>query len=148
MSKRILHEIKLLENEDKDNFNIFCELDNINNFKGYIRGPLNTPYENGKFYVTLNLPSDYPYNPPLLLFKTKIYHPNINENGAICLDILKDEWSPVLTISKLMHSIISLLSDPNPDDPLVESIAYELKNCPDIFNEKAKKYTEIYAIDS
>ena len=143
--KRLLSELSKLSEEDNEVFSIAPNEDKITTWEGYIIGPKDTPYENGKFYIIITFPSDYPYNPPLILFKTKIYHPNINENGAICLDILKDEWSPVLTISKVMYSLSSLLSEPNADDPLVDYIATEMKTDKALFNKNARLFTEKYA---
>ncbi|KAJ0067446.1 hypothetical protein NL108_007903, partial [Boleophthalmus pectinirostris] len=87
-----------------------------------------SPYQNGVFFLTIHFPTDYPFKPPKVAFTTKIYHPNINSNGSICLDILRSQWSPALTVSKVLLSICSLLCDPNPDDPLVPEIAHTYKS--------------------
>ncbi|CAO2640489.1 Ubiquitin-conjugating enzyme E2 D4, partial [Lemmus lemmus] len=86
-----------------------------------------SPYQGGIFFLTIHFPTDYPFKPPKVAFTTKIYHPNINSNGSICLDILRSQWSPALTVSKVLLSICSLLCDPNPDDPLVPEIAHTYK---------------------
>jgi ubiquitin-conjugating enzyme E2 D len=65
-----------------------------------IMGPPDSPYQGGVFFLTIHFPSDYPFKPPKIAFTTRIYHPNINSNGSICLDILRSQWSPALTISK------------------------------------------------
>uniref|UniRef100_A0A8C5YA19 E2 ubiquitin-conjugating enzyme n=1 Tax=Microcebus murinus TaxID=30608 RepID=A0A8C5YA19_MICMU len=83
-----------------------------------IMGPNDSPYQGGVFFLTIHFPMDYPFKPPKVAFTTKIYHPNINSNGSICLDIL--QWSPALTVPKVLLSICSLLCDPNPNDPLVD----------------------------
>lgn len=63
-------------------------------------GPPDSPYQGGVFFLTIHFPTDYPFKPPKVAFSTRIYHPNINSNGSICLDILRSQWSPALTISK------------------------------------------------
>ena len=110
-----------------------------------IVGPDDSPYSNGVFFLNITFPSKYPFQPPKVSFTTKIYHPNINPQGSICLDILKDQWSPALTIIKVLLSISSLLTDPNPDDPLVLDIAKLYEEDRDGFNDKAKKWTRLYA---
>ena len=108
-------------------------------------GPEDTPYHNGVFYLEIWFPSDFPFKPPKVNFITKIYHPNIDSSGNICLDILKDAWSPALSISKVLLSICSLLAEPNPDDPLVNEIASIYRNNIELYNKNAREYTITYA---
>merc|ERR1711988_17813 len=97
--------------------------DNLRYFSVVIQGPSQSAYENGIFKLELFLPEDYPMAPPKVRFLTKIYHPNIDRLGRICLDILKDKWSPALQIRTVLLSIQALLSAPNPDDPLANDVA-------------------------
>jgi ubiquitin-conjugating enzyme E2 D/E len=119
--------------------------DNIELWQGTITGPADTPYAGGIFNLEIKFPSEYPYKPPKIMFKTQIYHPNISSSGDICLDILKDNWSPALTIDKVLLSISSLLSDPNPNDPLVPEIAKIYNSNRNNYNQTAKEWTLKYA---
>ena len=81
----------------------------------------------GKFNLELFLPDDYPMCPPRIRFLTRIYHPNIDRLGRICLDVLKNNWSPALQIRTILLSIQALLGAPNPEDPLNEAVAKQWK---------------------
>ncbi|KAA8543634.1 hypothetical protein F0562_021620 [Nyssa sinensis] len=111
-----------------------------------IMGPTDSPYSGGVFLVSIHFPPDYPFKPPKVAFRTKVFHPNINSNGSICLDILKEQWSPALTISKVLLSICSLLTDPNPDDPLVPEIAHMYKTDRAKYESTARSWTQKYAM--
>ena len=75
-----------------------------------IMGPSDSPFQGGVFFLSIHFPTDYPFKPPKVAFTTKIYHPNINSNGSICLDILRSQWSPALTVSKVLFNFFFLLS--------------------------------------
>ncbi|KAJ4145099.1 hypothetical protein LMH87_003959 [Akanthomyces muscarius] len=111
-----------------------------------IMGPSDSPYSGGVFFLAIHFPTDYPFKPPKVNFTTRIYHPNINSNGSICLDILRDQWSPALTISKVLLSICSMLTDPNPDDPLVPEIAHVYKTDRPRYEATAREWTRKYAV--
>jgi ubiquitin-protein ligase len=119
--------------------------DNIYEWLSTIYGPTGSVYESGIFYLDIHFTSDYPFKPPKVTFKTRIYHCNVNSQGAICLDILKDNWSPALTISKLLLSICSLMNDCNPKDPLVASIATQYLTNREEHDKTAREWTKRFA---
>ena len=119
---------------------------NLYNWTGSIIGPEDSAFQGGIFFLNVQFPTDYPFKPPKVSFTTRIYHPNINSNGSICLDILKDQWSPALTISKVLLSISSLLTDANPNDPLVPEIAHIYKNDRARYENTAREWTRRYAV--
>ncbi|KAF9168653.1 hypothetical protein BGX20_011272 [Mortierella sp. AD010] len=109
-------------------------------------GPPGTPYEGGMFQVDIVLPDTYPFQPPNVKFDTKVYHPNVSsQTGVICLDILKQQWSPVLTISSTLLSVQSLLCTPEPNDPQDAQVASQYLNNYAAFLETARFWTECYA---
>merc|ERR1712032_1129418 len=121
--KRIQKELQDLGVDPPANCSAGPVGDDMFNWQATIMGPADSPYSGGVFFLNITFPADYPFKPPKMHFTTKIYHCNVNSNGAICLDILKDQWSPALTISKVLLSVTPLLTDPNPNDPLVPEIA-------------------------
>jgi ubiquitin-conjugating enzyme E2 D/E len=121
--------------------------DDLYNWEGVIFGPSDSPFAGGVFKLSIRFPTDYPFKQPHVQFITKIYHPNINSSGGICLDILKQQWSPALTISKVLLSILSLLTDPNPNDPLVPEIASQYKTNKALYLETARQWTLNHAVE-
>lgn len=120
--------------------------DDMFKWRGVILGPKGSPYEGGVFFLEINIPQEYPFKPPHVKFTKPVYHPNVNRDGGICLDILKDNWSPALTILKVLLSISSLLTDPNASDPLSPDVAQEYIKNRAKFNATAKEWTRKYAM--
>ncbi|KAL9048797.1 MAG: hypothetical protein Q9162_007543 [Coniocarpon cinnabarinum] len=146
LPKRILKETERLQSEPVPGISAVPHKDNLRYFEVTIDGPSQSPYEGGVFNLELFLPDDYPMTPPKIRFLTKIYHPNIDKLGRICLDVLKSNWSPALQIRTILLSIQALLGAPNPDDPLANDVAQHWKtNEPEAISE-AKKWTKNYAM--
>lgn len=143
--KRISNEYKKLQKSDSNEFSLRPVGDSLSSWTAKLVGPAETPYENGNFDLQIDIPKMYPFAPPKVKFVTKIYHPNIDTEGNICLDILKGSWSASLTLEKVMLSISSLLNDPNPDDPLRSQVASLFKKDRKKYNEIAQKFTQDHA---
>uniref|UniRef100_A0A7R9W3Z6 UBC core domain-containing protein n=1 Tax=Pseudictyota dubia TaxID=2749911 RepID=A0A7R9W3Z6_9STRA len=143
--KRINKELQDLTKDPPSNCSAGPVGDDLFNWQATIMGPADSPFQGGVFALNIRFPADYPFKPPKINFTTKIYHPNINASGGICLDILKDQWSPALTISKVLLSICSLLTDPNPDDPLVPEIAHIYRTDREKYDETGRAWTAKYA---
>lgn len=125
------------------------DVSSLSSIDAQIEGPEGTVYANGIFNIKIQIPERYPFQPPIVTFATPIYHPNIDNGGRICLDILnlppKGAWQPSLNISTVLTSIGLLLSEPNPDDGLMCEASKEYKYNRQVFDQKARSMTEKYA---
>jgi len=146
--RRIVKELsECAKDEHLTGVSVKCaEEKNYVHLLGKIKGPSGTVYEGGVFNVDIVIPDAYPFEPPKMKFTTKIWHPNVSSvTGAICLDILKDQWSPALTIKTALVSLQALLSAPEPKDPQDAEVAKMYLEHPKEFENTAKYWTEQYA---
>mmetsp|Transcript_70134 Transcript_70134/g.97536 ORF Transcript_70134/g.97536 Transcript_70134/m.97536 type:complete len:150 (+) Transcript_70134:124-573(+) len=146
LPRRIVKETQRLMSEPAPGISATPYEDNLRYFNVIITGPEASPYEGGVFKLELFLPQEYPMAPPKVRFLTKIYHPNIDKLGRICLDILKKKWSPALQIRTVLLSIQALLSAPNPDDPLANDVADHWKTNEPEAIETARQWTRSHAM--
>ena len=119
--------------------------DNIRDLLAILRGPAETPYENGVFFLRIHIPQAYPGSPPIVKFLTKVHHPNIDMEGRVCVNILDTAWSPILGIDGLLTSVLSLLSDPNIEEPLLPEIAVQYSQDRQKYEETVRNHTKQYA---
>ncbi|KAL5722446.1 E2 ubiquitin-conjugating enzyme [Ranunculus cassubicifolius] len=118
---RLFKEYKEVQREkvvDSD-IQLVCDDSNIFKWTALVKGPSETPFEGGVFQLAFSVPEQYPLQPPQVRFLTKIFHPNVHfKTGEICLDILKNAWSPAWTLQSVCRAIIALMAHPEPDSPL------------------------------
>ena len=146
--KRITREFQDLQKEPVPVGNISAGPtgDDLFHWNATLHGPEDSVYQGGKFDVSIQFPTDYPFKPPQVRFVTKIFHPNISTEGKICLGILKDEWRPNLTISIVLLTVGSMLTDrhPNADSPLNREAAECLRDKAR-FAQTAREWVQKYA---
>jgi ubiquitin-protein ligase len=143
--KRIFDEYQDINHNDYG-LSAYMDEDQPTKWKVIFFGPSDSGFENGVFKLNIDFKGKYPFEPPTCVFETKIYHPNIDSYGRICLDILKTNWSPALSVAKLVLSIISLLTDPNPNSPLNGEAAQLYLHNKEAYINKQIEYTKKYAI--
>ena len=110
-------------------------------------GPDDSPYSGGVFILNIQFPTDYPFKPPKINFITKIYHPNIDAKGNIWVENLEREWSPAYTITIILLSIRIFLTEPNANAPLVPEIAEIYRSDRAKYEETAREWTLMYAME-
>lgn len=140
---RLLRELKAKTEE----FNLNTIGDNLTNWEAIITGPSDSPYAGGKFLISFRVPDTYPFTAPKVVFKTRIFHPNVHfDTGEICLDVLKSDWCPAWNLEAICRAITALLSSPNADSPL-NCDAGNMIRAGDVraYNSMAKMYTLEYA---
>ena len=146
LRNRAMKEFQDLQKNKDGSVQVKLVDNNYRHWKGRIKGPIDTCYAGGVFDVDIIIPDDYPFKPPKMKFDTKIWHPNISSvTGAICLDILKNEWTPALTIRTAFISLQALMCEPVPNDPQDAVVAKQYMSDIKLFNQTAKHWVEEYA---
>eukprot|EP00939_MAST-03C_sp_MAST-3C-sp1_P002629 g2629.t1 len=137
---RLMSDLRTIEENCPEGFSAGpIDDDNIFSWEASVFGPEGTPWEGGVFSLSLVFPESYPSKPPFVRFTSEVFHPNVYADGTLCLDIIQDSWSPVHTVSSILQSIQSLLTDPNPDSPANVEAAKLLKSNRKIYNRRVRR---------
>ncbi|EKJ74652.1 hypothetical protein NXS19_002552 [Fusarium pseudograminearum] len=146
--RRIMKELADIQHDhDSSGVNaILVSEGNMTHLKGSFPAPPDTPYSGGTYTIDIQIPDQYPFKAPSMRFDTKIWHPNVSsQTGAICLDTLSSNWSPVQTIKTALLSLRMLLECPNPKDPQDAEVAKMMMESPERFAAKAHDWAVQHA---
>ncbi|ORX43014.1 ubiquitin-conjugating enzyme E2 T [Hesseltinella vesiculosa] len=146
---RMGKELRDLERDPPPGIICYPVGDDMSLLEAYLDGPQGSPFEHGKFRLEIVMPRNYPFAPPQIRFKTPIYHPNIDDKGRICADVLKigvgGAWRPSMSLATTLISLHTLMAVPNPEDPLDADIAKEFQFNHQLYHTKAVMQTKQYA---
>merc|ERR1719259_1163318 len=145
-TRRLTKELSDIRKSDSKSFrNIIVDESNILYWTGLIV-PDKAPYNKGAFKVDINFPAEYPFKPPKVTFKTKIYHPNVDEKGQVCLPIVSVEnWKPATKTDQVIQTLVKMINVPEPDHPLRGDLAEEYTKNRKKFMKNAEDFTKKYA---
>ena len=136
--RRLMRDFKSLQQDPPAGVSAAPTENNIMIWNAVIFGPPDTPFEDGRFKLTLEFTEEYPMKPPTVKFVSEMFHPNVYANGGICLDILQNQWSPSYDVAAILTSIQSLLDQPNPNSP-ANYLAAQL------YRENRREYEKLVA---
>lgn len=146
MSKRLIRDLQAIKADTEWHFTAEPDESNLSKILATFPGPVQSPYQGGTFAIEFNVPPEYPLKPPRARFATKVFHPNVSsQTGAICLDILKDKWTPVYSLLSILISLQQLLDSPNASDPQDAEVAKVYRDNPEQFKKIAAQWTAEYA---
>ncbi|TGZ64327.1 hypothetical protein CRM22_006438 [Opisthorchis felineus] len=146
-SARLQKELATLKNASNQRIfrNVVVDDSNMRHWTGYIV-PEEPPYNKGAFKIEIVFPAEYPFKPPKLLFKTPIYHPNIDENGQVCLPIIQsDNWKPATKIEYILQALVAMLHSPETERALRSELAEEYMKDMKKFMKNAEEFTRKHA---
>ena len=138
MRKRIQKELEAFLADPPPGCSVLQMGDDLSRWQVKVQGPPESSFEGGNFTLLVTFPPDYPFKPPKVKFETRIFHPNINQSGDICLDTLASQWAPSFSMAQVMLSIIQLLSHPNPSDPINLEAARMLQQDPESYDRRVR----------
>lgn len=143
---RMKRELKMLRDDPPPSIAVFCTGDSLDSLEGQILGTAGSPFEGGLFRLQIQLTERYPFVAPSVRFITPVYHPNIDDSGRICLDLLKGGWKPSLNLATLLTSIAVLMNEPNCDDALMAEISRQFVFDRKEYNRIAREWTRRHAM--
>jgi ubiquitin-protein ligase len=129
-----------------ENSSVSLAGDNLSQWTLHVVGPAGSPYEGGNFQLSCALPDNYPISPPEVKFTTRIYHPHVrSDDGMICADVYKANWTPILDIRYVIDTVLSIMLQPNPEYPFEPEIAQLMLDDEGAFLARAREWTQNYA---